>query len=95
MTEEEDREMEETRVRMIQGILKVFGMIPERAAVEYNVALHQMRLLLQRPTFQSDSEEERGELSKNKRSLAIHQVMKVNQILRTLYWSPSASIQAL
>ena len=34
MTEEEDREMEflaeETQVRMIQGILKVFGMLPER-----------------------------------------------------------------
>ena len=56
MTEEQVKAMqnlaEDTQVRMIQGILKVFQYIPERAAIEYNVSLQQMRLLLQRPTFQ-------------------------------------------
>ena len=63
MTEEQDRAMldlaEDTQVRMIQGILKVFGYIPERASMKYNVPLRELRLLLQRPTFQSDSAEER------------------------------------
>ena len=63
MTERQNRAMEDladdTRVRMIQGLLKVFGYVPERVAIEYNVSLPELRLLLQRPTFQSDNAEER------------------------------------
>ena len=63
MTEEQDTAMqklaEQTQVRMIQGILKVFGFSAERAAKEYNVPLPEMELLLQHPTFQSDFAEQR------------------------------------
>jgi len=50
---------EDTQVRMIQGILGVFGYTPEQAAQSYNVSVEDFRLFLQRPTFGSDLE--RGE----------------------------------
>lgn len=45
---------EDTQVRMIQGILRVFKYTPEQAAQSYNVSAEDVRLLLQRPTFGSD-----------------------------------------
>jgi len=55
MTDEQNTAMqdlaEDTQVRMIQGILGVFGYTPEVAALNYNVSEGEARLLLQRPTF--------------------------------------------
>lgn len=42
---------EDTQVRMIQGILRVFGYTPEQGAQSYNVSAGDLRLLLQRATF--------------------------------------------
>ena len=60
MTAEQDNAMQDlavdTQVRMIQGILGVFGYTPEQAALNYNVSAEDLRLLLQRPTFGSDWE---------------------------------------
>jgi len=67
MTDEQNTAMqdlaEDTQVRMIQGILGVFGYTPEEAARNYNVSDGEARLLLQRPTF--GSELERDEPSEN------------------------------
>ena len=43
-----------TQVRIIQGILRVFGYTPEQAALNYNMSAEDLRLLLQRPTFGSE-----------------------------------------
>merc|ERR1719341_2053252 len=57
MTDEQSAAMqdlaEDTQVRMIQGILGVFGYTPKAAAVNYNVSDEKVSLLLQRPTFGS------------------------------------------
>ena len=45
---------EDTQVRMIQGILEVFGYTVEQGAQNYNVSAEDLRLLLQRPTFGSE-----------------------------------------
>ena len=42
---------EDAQVRMIQGILGVFGYTPEQGAQSYNVSTGDLRLLLQRRTF--------------------------------------------
>ena len=66
MTEKQDKAMHDlaidTPVRMIQGLIKVFGLSAEKAAEEYDWPLPAMRLLLQRPTFQLDqsAEEEKA-----------------------------------
>ena len=61
MTDEQNTAMqdlaEDTQVRMIQGILGVFGYTPEVAARNYNVSEGEARLLLQRPTFGSQRDE--------------------------------------
>ena len=61
MTDEQNTAMqdlaEDTQVRMIQGILGVFGYTPEVAALNYNVSEAEARLLLQRPTFGSQRDE--------------------------------------
>jgi len=61
MTDEQNTAMqdlaEDTQVRMIQGILGVFGYTPEVAALNYNVSEGEARLLLQRPTFGSQRDE--------------------------------------
>ena len=58
MTSQQDNAMqdlaEDTQVRMIQGILEVFGYTPEQGAQNYNVSAEDLRLLLQRPTFGSE-----------------------------------------
>jgi len=58
MTAQQDKAMqdlaEDTQVRMIQGILGVFGFTPEQGAQSFNVSAEDLRLLLQRPTFGSD-----------------------------------------
>merc|ERR1719234_2132057 len=62
MTAEQDTAMqdlaEDTQVRMIQGILGVFGFTADQAAVNYNVSAEEVRLLLQRPTFGSEVKRE-------------------------------------
>merc|ERR1719234_3085837 len=62
MTAEQDTAMqdlaEDTQVRMIQGILGVFGFPADQAAVNYNVSAEDGRLLLQRPTFGSEVKRE-------------------------------------
>merc|ERR1719264_1609321 len=61
MTDEQNTAMkdlaEDAAVRMIQGILGVFGYTPEVAAANYNVSEGEARLLLQRPTFGSQRDE--------------------------------------
>ena len=58
MTTQQDNAMqdlaEDTQVRMIQGILEVFGYTAEQGAQNYNVSAEDLRLLLQRPTFGSE-----------------------------------------
>ena len=58
MTAEQDTAMqdlaEDTQIRMIQGILGVFGFTPEQGVQNYNVSAEDLRLLLQRPTFGSE-----------------------------------------
>jgi len=55
MTAQQDKAMqdlaEDTQIRMIQGILGVFGFTPEQGVQNYNVSAEDLRLLLQRPTF--------------------------------------------
>ena len=55
MTAQQDKAMqdlaEDTQIRMIQGILGVFGFTPEQGVQNYNVSAKDLRLLLQRPTF--------------------------------------------
>merc|ERR1719180_605128 len=62
MTVEQDTAMqdlaEDTQVRMIQGILGVFGFTADQTAVNYNVSAEEVRLLLQRPTFGSEVKRE-------------------------------------
>ena len=66
MTEKQDKAIHDlaidTQVRMIQGLIKVFGFCAEKAAEEYDWPLPAVRLLLQRPTFQPDqsAEEEKA-----------------------------------
>ena len=45
---------EDSQVRMIQGLLRVFGYTPEQAAQSYKWSAEDLRLFLQRPTFGSD-----------------------------------------
>jgi len=58
MTAQQDKAMqdlaEDTQIRMIQGILGVFGFTPEQGVQNYNVSAEDLRLLLQRPTFGSE-----------------------------------------
>merc|ERR1719341_511115 len=62
MTSEQDTAMqdlaEDTQVRMIQGILGVFGFTIDQAALNYNVSAEEVRLLMQRPTFGSEVKRE-------------------------------------
>merc|ERR1719370_56030 len=62
MTSEQDTAMqdlaEDTQVRMIQGILGVFGFTIDQAALNYNVSAEDVRLLLLRPTFGSEVKRE-------------------------------------
>ena len=62
MTEKQDKAMHDlaidTPVRMIQGLIKVFGLSAEKAAEEYDWPLPAMRLLLHRPTFQPEQSAE-------------------------------------
>merc|ERR1719341_1694078 len=66
MTDEQNTAMqdlaEDTQVRMIQGILGVFGYTPEVAARNYNVSEGEARLLLQRPTFGSQKRDETSDI---------------------------------
>merc|ERR1719431_1193389 len=58
MTEEQNTAMqdlaEDTQIRMIQGILGVFGYTAARAAAEYGVPEAEMAELLARPSFGTD-----------------------------------------
>ena len=60
MTEEQSAAMqdlaEDTQVRMIQGILGVFGYTAEQAALSYNVSAEDVKFLLQLPTFGTELE---------------------------------------
>merc|ERR1719513_352430 len=59
MTDEQDTAMQDlaigTQVRIIQGILGVFGYTAEAAASNYNVSVEDVNRLLKKPTFGSDA----------------------------------------
>jgi len=59
MTDEQDTAMQDlaigTQVRIIQGILGVFGYTAEAAASNYNVSVEDVERLLKKPTFGSDA----------------------------------------
>merc|ERR1712013_193214 len=59
MTDEQDTAMQDlaigTQVRIIQGILGVFGYTVEAAASNYNVSVEDVNRLLKKPTFGSDA----------------------------------------
>merc|ERR1719505_4559 len=59
MTDEQDTAMQDlaigTQVRIIQGILGVFGYTAETAASNYNVSVEDVERLLKKPTFGSDA----------------------------------------
>ena len=60
MTAEQDNAMkdlaEDSQIRMIQGILGVFGYTAEQAALSYNVSAEDVKFLLQLPTFGTELE---------------------------------------
>merc|ERR1719500_2056996 len=62
MTAEQDTAMqdlaEDTQVKMIQGILGVFGYTADDAALKYNITAEEMKSLLNRPTFGMEVERE-------------------------------------
>ena len=62
MTAEQDKAMqvlaEDSQIRMIQGILGVFGFTAEQAALSYNVSAEDVKFLLQLPTFGTELERE-------------------------------------
>ena len=55
MTAKQDKVMQDlakdTQVRMIQGLLGVLGYTAEEASLHFNVSVEDLKLLLQRPTF--------------------------------------------
>ena len=60
MTAEQDSAMqvlaEDSQIRMIQGLLGVFGYTAEQAALSYNVSAEDVKFLLQLPTFGTELE---------------------------------------